>query len=313
MVRQRREFRIKGVGDFLKYLVTGSSGFVGRHLVEKISNDPKNIVYAMSKYPIGFKKENVFEITHDLKYPLPNLPEIDIVFHLAARVGISESYKSPIEVIKDNVLSTINLIEYFRDKNIFRIVYSGTAESSALSTELFEYPIPTDELVPLGIADVTNSRWSYASSKMLGEQIVALSGIPYTIVRYSNIYGPGQTGHFVDEFASRASNGDLTLIGWSNTRTFLFVEDAVRATLALSKETVAVNQIYNVGSMEEFSILDVSKIILKILNIVGEPKLLDAPQGSPARRCPDTSKIFRHIGFVPEITLEEGLRITLDI
>lgn len=289
----------------MKILVTGSSGFIGQHLVPYLENQGHVVVRADRTHGCDLTiKENV-----------DSLPDVDIVVHLAAHNGTKHFYERPLDVIRDSVLPTQYLIDRYAGK-IKRFVFTGTCESYAGAVDLFNWPVPTDETVPLIVSDVTNPRWSYGGSKILNElQIVAANkqlNQEYSIIRYHNVYGPGQRDHFIPEFFERIKTGDFTLKGWENTRSFMYIDDAIRATAQIIFEANCSNQIINVGVDEEKSIKEIAQIILNISNIQGELILEDAPEGSVKRRCGDIKKMNELLDFIPDFSLEEGIKKTLE-
>lgn len=289
----------------MKILITGSSGFIGQHLVPFLEKKGYEIIRADRTHGCDLTiKSNV-----DL------LPDVDIVVHLAAHNGTKHFYERPLDVIRDSVLPTQYLIDRYAGK-VKRFIFTGTCESYAGAVDLFNYPVPTDERVPLVVSDVTNPRWSYGGSKIVNElQIIAANkqlGQEYSIIRYHNVYGPGQRDHFIPEFFSRAKTGDLSLKGWENTRSFMYIDDAIRATAQIIFDSVCANQIINVGIDDEKSIKDIAQIILNKAGISGELILEDAPEGSVKRRCGDTTKMNNLLNFIPTVSLEEGISKTLE-
>jgi UDP-glucose 4-epimerase len=288
-----------------RILVTGSSGFIGTHLVPAIK--------ALGHTVICADRTHGVDLT--VKEKVDALPDVDIVVHLAAHNGTKHFYARPLDVIRDSVLPTQHLIDRYAGK-VERFVFTGTCESYAGAVDQFDYPVPTDERVPLVISDVTNPRWSYGGSKIVNElQCVAAHtqlGQEYSIIRYHNIYGPGQRDHFIPEFYERALNGDLTLQGWNNTRSFMYVSDAVEATLRVIFDQIFANEIINVGAIDEITILDMARLILKTANIPGDPICNDAPTGSVNRRCGDTTKFTQLTGLTPKVSLQQGISLTLE-
>jgi nucleoside-diphosphate-sugar epimerase len=289
----------------MKILVTGSSGFIGQHLVPALESQGHNIVRADRTHGCDLTiKENV-----------DNLPDVDIVVHLAAHNGTKHFYERPLDVIRDSVLPTQYLVDRYAGK-IKRFVFTGTCESYAGAVDLFDWPVPTDETVPLVVSDVTNPRWSYGGSKIINElQITAAHSQlkqEYAIIRYHNVYGPGQVDHFIPEFYKRAKTGDLSLKGWENTRSFMYISDAIEATSQVIFESQCANQIVNIGVDDEKSIKDLATIILCEAGIVGELTLEPAPLGSVKRRCGDITKMTKLLNFVPKVSLTEGIRKTLE-
>jgi nucleoside-diphosphate-sugar epimerase len=180
--------------------------------------------------------------------------------------------------------------------------------------DYFGYKVPTDEKVPLVIDDVTNPRWSYAASKLLNEVSLfsAMKQITQDILilRYHNIYGPGQTEHFIPDYINRALKGEYRIYGYENTRSFLFIDDAIKITSQLIFSN-AKNLVINVGSEEEMTILSVAKTINKILKVNNEIQLNDPPKGSVSRRKPDLTLLRSIIGDFNFTSLVDGLKITV--
>lgn len=288
-----------------RILVTGSSGFIGQHLVPSLDQLGHTVFCADRTHGVDLTvKENV-----------DALPDVDIVVHLAAHNGTKHFYDRPLDVVRDGVLPTQYLIDRYAGK-VERFVFTGTCESYAGAVDLFDYPVPTDERVPLVIGDVTNPRWSYGGSKIVNEiQIVAAKeqlGQEYSIIRYHNVYGPGQQDHFIPEFYERAKNGDLILNGWENTRSFMYITDAIEATIRVIFEQAFANEIVNIGVDDEISIKDLAELILKASNISGELVLKEAPIGSVKRRCADISKFNQLTEFTPKVNLHDGIVLTLE-
>ena len=182
--------------------------------------------------------------------------------------------------------------------------------------DLFDYAVPTDEQVPLVISDVTNPRWSYGGSKIVNEiQCVAAHaqlGQEYAIIRYHNVYGPGQVDHFIPEFYERALTGDLTLHGWENTRSFMYISDAIEATCRVIFEQPFANQIVNIGVDDEILIRDLAIKILCEAGISGDVVCMPAPEGSVKRRCGTIDKFHSLTDFEAKVMLSEGIRLTLE-
>lgn len=278
-------------------LITGARGFIGSHLVDKLKN----------KYKISCLDRNNSDLKVKKKFP-----NVDIVIHLAAYNSTKDFYNKPLDVVEDNLLPTLNLLRFYKkQKKKPLFIYTGTPEIFAGATDFFKYKIPTDEKVPMVINDLENPRWSYATSKGLGEQIIMNSGLKYIIIRPNNIYGPRQKNHFVDEFIERAKKGDVELRGWKNTRSWLYIEDFCEATHKLMKSKKAVNQIFNIGSNEEVRVLDIARLILSELGIKKAIIKKKAPKGSVNRRRPDIKKIKRLINWSPKTKLIDGIKKTI--
>tara|TARA_X000000950_G_scaffold289066_1_gene409508 strand:- start:5127 stop:6017 length:891 start_codon:yes stop_codon:yes gene_type:complete len=296
----------------MKYLITGSSGFIGSNLVKELSKNKKNKIYAFDrKNPVVFAS-NIKNYKVDLK-KRKIFPKVDYVFHLAAFNGTKNFYDKPLKVIEDNLIPTINLINFFKKIKIKRFIFSGSSESIAGAYSKFNYKIPTDEKCPIVLEDIFNPRWSYSNSKSASEQIVALSGVPFLVLRYFNVYGHGQIEHFIPEFLNRIKKKKYEIYGYKNTRTFIYIDDVVKATLKIFKMSKSKNQIINLGGNKEINIYEISKLILKILKIKKKVKKYPAPQGSPLRRKPDISKAVKLIGDFNKTNLISGLKKTIKL
>ena len=298
----------------MKILITGSEGFIGSHLAEKLK---WHQVIAWTREP---KNPNELEEVSwgDLADPFVEsvLPDdLDLIIHLAAYNSTKDFYTDGLNVIRENILPTLNLLEYYKnDKKPPIFMYAGTPEIYSAMTDNEYWRIPTDESCPF-MVDLEEPRWSYASSKALGEQAVRASGLPHIIFRPNNIYGPRQKNHFVDEFIGRAKGGEYTLHGWENTRSWLYVDDLCDAIYSIIiNRTFCLGQTFNIGSNEETQVLDVANRILLEMGSPHAEAIIDcrdAPSGSAKRRMPDIDKIKQYTGWEPKTSLEDGIKKTV--
>ena len=282
----------------MKILLTGHKGFIGSHYHNLIKQNNK--VFVVDKI-----------LGEDLcdKSITKNLPDVDVVIHMAATNGTRLFYEIPTEVSFNNTIPTFNLIERYARTNT-KFVFTSTCEIFNGTIDDGLYPVPTDENVPVMFKDVTNPRWSYSLPKALGENLVANCGLPWVVIRYFNIYGPGQKDHFISEFVERVVKGEYYLNG-DDTRSFCYVQDAVNITDQLARH--ANNEIVNVGKQEEVKISDVAKIIMDIMEVdPNKLEILPSPIGSAKRRCPDTSKMLRLTNYEYVFNLKDGLKLTVD-
>jgi nucleoside-diphosphate-sugar epimerase len=281
-----------------KILLTGHKGFIGRHYYEKIKNDFD---------VVAFDKRS----GQDLCLPdvVNNSPDCDVVVHMAATNGTKLFYEQPTMVAFNNTLPTFNLINRYKNTNT-KFVFTSTCEIFNGTVDRGLHRVPTDETVPVMFEDITNPRWSYSIPKALGENLVANSGLDWLIIRYFNIYGPGQVDHFISEFVDRVSKGEYYIKG-DDTRSFCFINDAIDITHRLVLN--ANNHIVNVGRQEENKISDVAKIIMDIMDVdPNKLEILPGPKGSAKRRCPDTSLMQELTGFTNYTSLKDGLKITVE-
>lgn len=310
----------------MKAMVTGAAGFLGYHLARRLLQRGDSVVM-VDDFSRGAPDEayralcahpRAVALGIDLADPaaVAALPvDVDVLFHLAALNGTQNFYEHPLAVLRNSTLPTFTLLERLRGSRLRRFVYAGSSESYAGTVTLFGWPVPTAEDVPLTIGDVRNPRWSYAASKLHGEVLTALGcgelGLPFTILRYHNAYGPRMGDkHVLPDFLTRARDGILALHGHEETRSFLYVDDAVDATIALAECEAAAGEIVHVGSPREIAIADLARLAMRVAGLGGEIALHPAPAGSVRRRAPDIAKLRRLIGFAEKVSLEEGLART---
>lgn len=316
-----------------KILITGGAGFIGLHLANHLL-DLGQEVTLLDNF---FRSEKDRDLKALLKRPNIRLLKMDItdssllkrldggydyVYHLAAVNGTKLFYEIPHEVLRINVQGLINVLSWFKDKNKKgKIMFISSNEAYAGALESFgKLPIPTPENVPLVISDVYNPRWSYGGSKLIGEQFCIHYALKYgfrmSIVRPHNFYGP-RAGfhHVVPEFIKRIKNrvDPFPIYGAYDTRSFCYIDDAVKAMAAVMHSRKTDGQIYHIGSKEETKIKDLAKKLFLIAE--WEPnklKLESSPTGSVKRRLPDISKIKRDVGWEPETKLIDGLKETFN-
>ncbi len=308
------------------HLITGAAGFIGFHLTRALAARGDRVV-AVDNFVRGERDAalqaladlpNVTFVEADLtrENDVADLPiDVDRVYHMAALNGTQNFYERPMDVIRCSTLPTILLAERMRDSGIKRFVYAGTSESYASTVTRFGWPVPTAEDVPLSLDGVDNPRWSYAASKMHGEVVTIQAGrsygFPWSIIRYHNVYGPRMGDrHVVPDFFERMRDARYELFGHADTRSFLYIDDAVRATLALGESADCANEIVNIGSPDEITIADLGKRMLAVRGIDAPITLHPSPAGSVKRRAPDIAKLQRLTGFAPRVSLDDGLAAT---
>ena len=275
-------------------LITGANGFIGtrlREYMDCITVDYDNCDYNGNLNDIAF---------------VNTLPDVDTIIHLAAFNSTKNFYSTPFSVIDSIVTPTMNLLKRYPNAHF---VYASSSEGYASTVNQGWATIPTPEAVALTIEDIQNPRWCYASGKIAMESAVISNSIEnnstYTIIRFHNIYGPGQLNHFIPEFVDRLKQGDSVLYGHSDTRSFCFIDDACEL---IKRVYHTENEIINIGSDVETTILDVAHQIMDLMNIdYTTLRLEDGQVGSTPRRVPDITKLR---GLVPNfeyVSLKDGL------
>lgn len=275
-------------------LLTGANGFIGNHLkkhLDCITVDYENCDYNGDLSDVEF---------------VNTLPDgIETVIHLAAFNSTKNFYITPFSVIESIITPTMNLLKRYTNSHF---VYAGSSEEYAGTVNNGWAPVPTPEKVALTIDDITNPRWCYASGKIAMESAVISHSVQhnntYTIIRFHNVYGPGQENHFIPEFIDRLKEGNFVLYGYEETRSFCFIDDACNLIKSVYQTK---NEIINIGSNSEVKILDVANKIMDIMCVSGSFQLEPSPVGSTPRRAPDISKLNSLVPEFEYTTLETGL------
>jgi UDP-glucose 4-epimerase len=314
----------------MNILVTGCAGAIGKYLVKKLLDlNPQNIVFGVDKkYQIEKLKNSGFIANSNSRFiPIPidlmeasevsKLPDVDYIYHLAAINGTQLFYSIPWDVYVNSIQPTINLIDYYKSKPVKRFIYTSSSEVYASLTDLGINQIPTDENAVVGFSDVMNPRWSYGGAKLSGElALIAASnqfGINFSIIRYHNVYGRNMgANHVIPDFISRGEKHIYMLNGADNIRSFIYIDDAIDATILVASSEVASNKIINIGSDEMITMRELAKKIMHIFGWSGEIIENDAPEGSTFSRCPDISFLTRELNFKQRYKLDVGLLQLLD-
>lgn len=308
--------------------MTGGFGFVGSYLVRECLKQGHQVRVLDN----GFRgrSNNLSDVLSQITVIEGDMTDpaaargacdgIDWVFHLAAINGTRHFYEIPHQVLNVNVKGLICMLEAAQEKKCKKFLFAS-------SSELYHNPaqIPTPENVPIFIPDIRNARFSYAGSKVIGELFCfnqdPAKKIPAVVIRYHNIYGARMGYEHVipeifmkikkasDDFQKKSCSIEIQGDG-SETRAFCYVEDAARATV-LAMEKGEDREIYHIGTQRETAILDLIKLIGKTLGVELGIRAGKLMPGSTPRRCPDISKL-RKLGYEPQVSLEEGLKKTLD-
>lgn len=311
-----------------KILVTGGAGFIGFHLSRYLSEKENNVTIIDNLFRgkkdqefMGLmSRKNVKYIEGDLTKSETFAPldkDYDEVYHLAAINGTKHFYESPHMVLRNNILSTTNILDWFSTTQSKKILFSSSCETYAGTMNRFGLPIPTPEDVPLSIEDINNPRWSYGGSKILGELLfinyAKAHHFNMSIVRYHNIYGPRMGHeHVIPEFLYRVYNKEEPfVIRGNDKRAFCYIDDAVKATELVMKTEACNDKTINIGNdLELIPMEELAKTIFKILNHSSKIEIKESPAGSVSKRCPDISKLRKLTGYKPEIMLREGVMRT---
>ncbi len=310
----------------MRYLITGGAGFVGSHLAEELLRRGGE-VYVIDDLSTGsinnirhLKTHDKFHYVIDTVMNRPLTAElvdaVDVVYHLAAAVGVKLIVESPVRTIETNIQATEMVLALANKKKRPTFVAS-TSEVYGKSEQL---PFREDGELVMGAT--TKGRWSYACSKAIDEFLAIAywkeKKLPTVVARLFNTVGPRQTGQYgmvVPNFARQALAGQpLTVFGdGKQSRCFSHVGDVVRALIGLMEQPAAYGNVYNVGNHQEITIFDLAKQVREVAQskseIVFIPYEKAYEQGfeDMPRRVPDISKIKTLIGWQPTIALPQIL------
>lgn len=305
-----------------RILITGVAGFIPSNLAESLIQQGHTVI-GIDNFLTGnfnniksFKESDSFYFVRGDVNNFESLYKIfysfhpEIVYHYAACVGVKRTLEHPDWVLKD-LKGFENLLELSRDFNVERILFSSSSE---VYGEPVEFP-QLEDTTPL------NSKLPYAVVKNLGEVYLKtyknLHDLNYTIFRFFNTYGPRQSEDFViSKFINQSlTNKQITIYGdGSQTRTFCFIDDNVQATINAIYSLKSQNEIYNVGSDNEVSILEIAKMIKELTNSKSKIVHLDPlEEGDMTRRKPDVRKMKKELLEKEDlISLSEGLLKTIN-
>jgi UDP-glucose 4-epimerase len=308
----------------MRTLITGGAGFIGSHLAEALL-DAGHQVYVLDDLSTGsidnighLKGRSAFHYTIDTVFNDPIVAELvdraDVIFHLAAAVGVKLIVQEPVHTIETNVHGTEVILRHASKKRKL-VVIASTSEVYGKSADA-----PFREDADLVMGATTRHRWAYACSKALDE-FLALAywkekGLPVIICRLFNTVGPRQTGQYgmvVPSLVRQALAGEpITVFGdGTQSRSFTYVGDVIGAFLKLMVEPKAVGKVFNIGNVEEVTINELAARIKQHTGsdspIVTIPydQAYEAGFEDMPRRVPDLTRIHALIGYVPQVGLDD--------
>jgi len=315
----------------MRVLITGGAGFVGSHLAEALlaRGDEVFVLDNLSTGSIDnvlhLKSHPGFHYTIDTVTNEPVLAELvdraDIVVHLAAAVGVKLIVEQPVHTIETNVHGTEVVLRVANKKKKL-VLIASTSEVYGKSAD-----VPFHEDADLVLGPTSKHRWAYACSKMIDE-FLALAywkerKLPVIVVRLFNTVGPRQTGQYgmvIPNFVRQALAGQpITVFGdGTQSRSFTYVGDVVRAMVALIDEPRAVGQVFNIGNGVEITIAELAARIKTMTGSASPIVLIPYDQAYEAgfedmpRRVPDISRIRALVGYEPAVQLDETLHRVIE-
>ena len=311
----------------MNILITGGAGFIGSHLAEELIKEGEN-VNVVDDLSTG-RIENISSLLDNPQFSFIQgnilneklmaevIEKCELVYHLAAAVGVKYIMENRLNTLQTNVRGTENILE-LASKDKKKVMLASSSEVYGKNGN-----VPFNEESVSVIGPTTLHRWSYACTKMVDEFWAFVyfieKQLPIVIMRFFNTVGQRQLGRYgmvVPRFIKRALSGaPLQVYGdGTQTRCFTYISDVIRAMVELATCSDAVGEVFNIGSEEEISIKDLAK---KIIKLTGSSSMVEYIPYEEAygegfedmkRRVPDISKIKRFIGWQPEVSLDELLK-----
>jgi UDP-glucose 4-epimerase len=313
----------------MRILITGGAGFLGSHLSDAFISRGDE-VFVLDTGSIAKVRhlldEPRFHYIHDTIFNLELLDglaaKVDLIYHLAAVVGVEYYVADPYETLNVNVNGTQNVLKAAYKYNR-KVVFSSTSEVYGRNPKV---PWREDDDRVLGATTI--DRWCYSTSKAVGEHFCFAYhklGLPIVVLRYFNVYGPRldriDVGRLFTIFMGQLLRGaDLTVIGdGSQTRCFTFVSDAVAATVAAGLKSAADGHALNIGVDVETSVLEFAKLMLELyggakskVRFVTQEEIYGKSYEDIPRRVPDNAKMRKLLGVEPKVSLREGTAMTME-
>jgi UDP-glucose 4-epimerase len=314
----------------VRVLVTGGAGYIGSHLVDALikRGDDVLVIDNLATGTIENIRQHLghprFQFINDsiLNEALLErfVPSLDLIFHLAAAVGVRHILQDPLAAINTNVRGTevvLGLAFKYWKRSVI-------ASSSEIYGKASHVPFREDDDRVLGSTGV--ARWSYSMSKAIDEHFAfayAVKGLPISILRYFNSYGPRLDergyGSVVANFIRQALRGEpLTVFGdGKQTRCFTYIEDTVAGTLLAGEVPAACGEVFNIGNPVESRIVEMAERIKRLTHSRSQVQFVPYEDyygenyEDTRRRVPAIEKAERLLGFRPKVDLERGLRQTI--
>lgn len=315
-----------GPVEALTALITGGAGFIGSHLAEMLldqgyrvrviddlsTGSVRNIAHLKDHPRFSYVLDTV--LNRPLMMEL--VDEADVIFHLAAAVGVRLIVEAPVRTIETNIKATELVLELASRKRKPVLLSSTSEVYGKLDKSMFN---EEDDLV---LGATSRSRWCYAASKIVDEFLAKAyfreKGLPVVVVRVFNTIGPRQTGQYgmvVPRFIRQALRGEpITVYGdGTQRRSFTWVGDVVRAMVALIQTRRAYGEVVNIGHTKDISIHELALLVKKLANSPSEIVFVPYEQAygqgfeDMKRRLPDLTKIQQLIGYRPSLDLPEML------
>ncbi|UZJ77357.1 UDP-glucuronic acid decarboxylase family protein [Fictibacillus sp. KU28468] len=309
-----------------KIIITGVAGFLGYQLAETLLSEGcciigidnlstgrvQNIVKLNANPNFTFIK---LDVCSDNLFPLKEITDIDQIYHLASPASPKYYQHYPFETIEINTIGTKNMLELTKTHNA-KMVYLSTSEVYG-DPEI--HPQTEDYR---GNVNTWGPRACYDEGKRLGEVFCylyhSLFGVKIKVARIFNTYSAGlrnDDGRVISNFVNQAIKGEeITVYGdGSQSRSFCYVDDTIRAIMLMMKNDAANGEIINIGNPNEITVLNLAKLIKELTNSSSDIVFLPLPKDDPKQRRPNIDKAKKILDWEPKVSLEEGLQRTINV
>ncbi|MDP6097911.1 MAG: NAD(P)-dependent oxidoreductase [Gammaproteobacteria bacterium] len=312
----------------MQILVTGGAGFIGFHIAKRLVSEGHHICL-VDNLTRGIQDADLVELVSNPKVSLLEVDLLDrdatlalgidfeAIFHLAAIIGVRHVLKRPYDVLTHNVRMLDNVIALAqRQTACSRLLFASTSEIYAGTLKHFDLTVPTPEHTPLALTSLESPRTSYMLSKIMGEAMVQHSGLPFTIFRPHNIYGPRMgMAHVIPEQLKKTFDavpgGSIAVYSPDHRRAFCYVDDAIEMVQRMLTRESCEGKTMNLGTQAPE--VTIREVVQTCADIAGKDLTLEElppPPGSPQRRAPDMHKTAQLLDFKSRISLRLGIEKT---
>jgi len=300
----------------MKVLVTGGAGFIGSHLVDRLIEERYQVI-VVDDLSTGKKEHlNPAAMFYRLDILDPKLEQVfkkekpELLYHYAAQKDVRKSVEDPAADAQTNIIGFIRLLEFSVKNRVRRVIFASSGGAVYGDQALLPTPEehPTRPTSPYGISKLTSELYLFYYQQIYG--------LSYAALRFSNVYGPrqapdGEAG-VVAIFANKLLRGEQPVINGNGmqTRDYVFVKDVVEASMSVFNSNTS--DTFNIGTGQETSVNALFQLLVEQIGLSMKPVYGSHKKGEQLRSCLDCNKIAQQIGWIPSVSLKEGIVQTID-